>query len=112
MYKITATQIAIDNAKQQILKRGSETKGIRIGLRAGGCVGFYLIMEFVDKPEKTDHIYTFDTVSFYIDPKSIIYLNNTEIDYEMTLMKRGFKFNIPSRANSCSCGESFSLKEK
>lgn len=109
-YKITCTSIAAEKAKEQIAKRNKpETKGIRIGLRGGGCNGFSIIMEFVDKPGEKDHIFSFNDVSFYIDPKSIVYLNGTEIDYEQGLMGHGFKFRIPQQKGSCGCGESISF---
>jgi len=109
-YQITCTTRAIEAAKQQLLKKNNlNVKGIRIGLRGGGCNGFSIIMEFVDLISEKDHIFTFDDVSFYVDAKSIVYLNNTEIDYEKSLLGSGFKFNIPQKKSSCSCGSSITF---
>lgn len=106
-YKIFCTPTATEKAREKILKRNNpETKGIRIGLRGGGCNGFSIVMEFVDKPREKDHIFKFDDVSIYVDPKSIIYLNGTEIDYERGLMGHGFKFHIPNQTGACGCGAS------
>lgn len=106
---ISCTPAAINKAKEQIIKRAKETRGIRIGLRGGGCNGFSIIIEFVDIISEKDHVFTFDNVSFYIDPKSMIYLNNMEIDYETKIMGNGFKFNIPEKKGACGCGSSISF---
>jgi len=109
-YKITCAPAATEKMKEQIAKRNnSETKGIRIGLRGGGCNGFSIIMEFVDKPSEKDHVFTFDGVSIYIDPKSIIYLNGTEVDYERGIMGHGFRFKIPKQTGTCGCGASINF---
>lgn len=107
---ITCTALATEKAKEHIKKRNKpDTKGIRIGLRGGGCNGYSIIMEFVDNPHIKDHIFTFDDVSIYVDPKSLIHLNGTEIDYEIGLMGRGFKFRIPNQKGSCGCGASINF---
>lgn len=109
-YKITCTPFAVEKAKEHIAKRNKPgTKGIRIGLRGGGCNGFSIIMDFVDKPSDRDHIFNFDGVSIYVDPRSIIYLNGTEVDYEYGLMGHGFKFHIPGQKGTCGCGASVSF---
>ena len=109
-YSITCTQTATEKVKEKIVQRNKpDTKGIRIGLRGGGCNGFSIIMEFVDKPSDKDHIFSFDDVSIYVDPKSIIYLNGTEIDYEHGLMGHGFKFRIPGQKSTCGCGASINF---
>ena len=106
-YTITCSIVAIEKARERITKRNNpDTKGIRIGLVAGGCNGFSLLMEFVDSINDKDHIFTFGDISIFVDPKSIILLNETNIDYEHSLMHSGFKFNIPSQKGSCSCGNS------
>lgn len=109
-YNISCTPFAVEKAKEQItIRNNPNTMGIRIGLRGGGCNGFSIVMEFVDKPSDKDHIFNFDGVSVYVDSKSMVYLNKTEIDYEIGLMGRGFKFNIPGQVGSCGCGASISF---
>jgi iron-sulfur cluster assembly protein len=107
---ITCTPLAVEKAKEHIAKRNkAETKGIRIGLRGGGCNGFSIIMEFVDNFNDRDHIFKFDDVSIYVDPKSLVYLNGTVIDYEFGLMGKGFKFRIPGQKGTCGCGASIAF---
>ena len=109
-YIITCTALATEKAREQIIKRNKpETIGIRIGLRGGGCNGFSIVMEFVDKFDNRDHIFVFNDVSIYVDPKSIIYLNGMEIDYEYGLMGMGFKFKIPGQRGTCGCGASINF---
>lgn len=106
-FHITCTPLAIKIAKDEIGKRNNPlTKGIRLGLRAGGCNGFSLTIEFADNINENDNIFTFDDVLFIIDPKSMIYLNGSEITYETKLLGRGFKLQIPKQSSTCSCGQS------
>ena len=110
-YTITCTPAAVKKIEEYIAKRNSpETKGIMIGLRSGGCMGFSVVMEFMDNPGDKDHIFKVGEVtSIYVDRKSIVYLNGTEVDYESGLMGHGFKFNIPQRKGGCSCGLSINF---
>jgi len=109
-FTITCTLLAIEKAKEHIAKRNNpETKGIRIGLRGGGCNGFSVLFEFADKVSDKDHKFDFNGVSIYVDPKSIIYLNGTEIDYKTGLMGHGFSFAIPGQKSACGCGASISF---
>lgn len=108
--KITCTSLAVEKAREQLAKRNNpNTKGIRLGLRGGGCDGFSIVFEFAELVTEKDHRFDFDGVSFYVDSKSIIYLNGTEIDYEIGLMGRGFRFRIPSQKGTCGCGASISF---
>lgn len=101
------TQKAIDATKSQIDKREVKPIGIRIGLRAGGCNGLSYVFEWCDKePNEKDHIFIFDGVKILIDPKSAIYLDGTELDYETGMFGHGFKFNSPKQTGSCGCGAS------
>ncbi len=109
-YTINLTPIAIEKAKEQLIKRNNpDTKGIRIALRGGKCNGFSLIIEFADKITDKDHIFEFNGVSIYVDPKSIIYLDGTMVDYAIKLMGSGFTFNVPNKKGSCGCGESINF---
>jgi iron-sulfur cluster assembly protein len=106
-YKIVCTPIAAKKAKKYIVERNNpNTKGIRFGLRSGGCDGLSPVIEFADKVNEKDHIFVFDGVSFYIDQKSMVYLNGTTIDYKVSLMGSGFRFDIPQKVGNCSCGAS------
>jgi iron-sulfur cluster assembly protein len=82
---------------------------VRVGVKGGGCSGFSYSLGFDDTVHEDDQ--TGDTAGFRIvcDPKSFLYLNGTEVDFEESLMGRGFKFGNPNASKTCGCGESFSV---
>jgi iron-sulfur cluster assembly protein len=101
---------AIEAAKKQLAKRGTPDAAIRLGLKGGGCSGFSYVIEFSDDPPRErDRVFDFDGVKVFVDPKSLIYLAGTVLDWEQTLMYQGFKFRNPNEATNCGCGHSFSV---
>jgi iron-sulfur cluster assembly protein len=82
--------------------------GLRIGIRGGGCNGFGYVFEWADKePRATDRVFEFaGGIKIFCDPKSLIYLDETTLDYVTGLMGHGFKFVNPNVKGSCGCGES------
>lgn len=82
---------------------------LRVGVKGGGCSGFSYTLGFDDTFSEVDQISEVAGVRVVCDPKSFLYLNGTEIDFEDNLMGRGFKFGNPNAAKSCGCGESFSV---
>jgi len=83
--------------------------GVRIGIKGGGCSGFSYIMKFESQAREFDTVFNEDRVPIYIDAKSLMYLDEIEIDYESDLLNRGFKFNNPNAAKTCGCGTSFAV---
>ena len=86
-----------------------DSTALRVGVKGGGCSGFSYTLGFDDQLTDTDQLYEIDGVKIVCDPKSFLYLNGTQIDFEDNLMGRGFKFGNPNAAKSCGCGESFSV---
>jgi len=86
-----------------------EATALRVGVKGGGCSGFSYTLGFDDHVSETDQIYEIDGVRVVCDPKSFLYLNGTQIDFEDNLMGRGFKFGNPNASKTCGCGESFSV---
>lgn len=82
---------------------------LRVGVKGGGCSGFSYTLGFDDQQRPTDQVLEVDGVKVFCDPKSFLYLNGTVVDFEESLMGRGFKFTNPNAAKSCGCGESFSV---
>lgn len=86
---------------------------IRVGVKGGGCSGFSYTLGFDDNKNEIDQVSIKDwmpaDMEVICDPKSFLYLNNTIIDFESSLMGRGFTFDNPSASKSCGCGESFSV---
>lgn len=82
---------------------------LRVGVKGGGCSGFSYSLGFDDEVRPTDQINEEEGVRVVCDPKSFLYLNGTVVDFEESLMGRGFKFTNPNASKSCGCGESFSV---
>src|SRR5688572_1066068 len=82
---------------------------LRVGIKGGGCSGFSYTLGFDDQVGETDQVFDFDGLRVVCDPKSFLYLSGTELDFEESLMGRGFKFGNPNASKTCGCGESFSV---
>ncbi|NVB36580.1 iron-sulfur cluster assembly accessory protein [Pseudenhygromyxa sp. WMMC2535] len=96
---------------EQLVKRGTPEAAIRFGIRGGGCTGYSYVFEFSDKaPRKNDQVFEFDLgVRIYVDPKSMVYLEGTRIDFETGIRGHGFNFDNPNVKSDCGCGESVSF---
>jgi iron-sulfur cluster assembly protein len=82
---------------------------LRVGVKGGGCSGFSYTLGFDDQVAEVDQVTEIDGIRIVCDPKSFLYLNGTQIDFEDNLMGRGFKFGNPNASKTCGCGESFSV---
>jgi iron-sulfur cluster assembly protein len=106
---------AVDAIARQLKKRGTPGAALRLGIRGGGCSGFSYVIEFHDGPPHGrdrvfDHVASDQTpVRVVVDPKSLLYLNGTVLEWEQTLMHQGFKFVNPNEKSGCGCGTSFSV---
>ena len=87
----------------------SDSTVLRLGVKGGGCSGFSYTLGFDDKPGEMDQAFEVNGIQIVCDPKSFLYLNGTQLDFEESLMGRGFKFGNPNASKSCGCGESFSV---
>ena len=113
---VTATAIAqiVRLTKKRLAEGNAAPEGLRIGLRGGGCDGFSYVFEWADKPPTVrDHVLSLTTedaelptVRVLIDPKSMLYLAGTTLNFVTGLMGHGFKFENPNVKGSCGCGES------
>ena len=109
--KLTVTARAAKVMGEQLQKRGSPGAAIRFGIRGGGCTGYSYVFEFSDRPpRKNDHVLELDGgVRMLVDPKSMVYLEGTTIDFETGIRGHGFKFDNPNVKSDCGCGESVSF---
>ena len=108
---IQVTERALKQIRIAIAKEGIslEEGGLRLGIQGGGCSGLSYKMLFDARPQERDHLYQFGDVRVFVDPKSLVYLNGTILDYEETLIRQGFNFINPNSTKSCGCGSSFSV---
>jgi iron-sulfur cluster assembly protein len=106
---IDLTPKAVEMAKEALERRGTPSAALRLGVRGGGCSGASYVIEFADKIRERDHVFRFDGLDVVVDPKSLVYLRGSVLDYEVKLMSHGFKFQNPNEKKGCGCGESFSI---
>ena len=101
-----------DKAVSQISKLmlASNHKGLRIGVKKGGCAGMEYTMEYVTEPDQNDEVIEQDGARVLIAPMAQMFLFGTEIDYETSLLESGFKFNNPNVTEACGCGESIKFE--
>ncbi len=105
---ISMSQAAADHVSRYLSNRG-QGLGVRLGVRTTGCSGMAYVLEFVDEIAEHDEVFESRGVKVVIDPKSMVYLNGTELDYVKEGLNEGFQFNNPNAKNECGCGESFNV---
>ena len=103
---VTLSEPAARHVATFIAKRGKGV-GIRLGVKTSGCSGMAYKLEFADALEPEDHVFESYGVKVLVDPKSLPYLEGTELDYTKEGLNEGFKFNNPNVKDQCGCGESF-----
>jgi iron-sulfur cluster assembly protein len=104
---ISITDTAAKQIRALAEKRGKPGSALRAGIRGGGCTGFSYLFEWADgEPGPQDKVFEKDGIKLYVDPKSFVYLEGTELDFVTSIMGHGFKFNNPNVKGSCGCGES------
>ncbi|UOO81096.1 iron-sulfur cluster assembly protein IscA [Uruburuella testudinis] len=103
---ITLTENAANHI-QNFLSRRGKGEGIRLGVKTSGCSGMAYTLEFVDEIQPEDIVFEGHGVKVFIDPKSHVYLDGTQLDYTKEGLQEGFKFENPNVKDECGCGESF-----
>ena len=105
---ISMTEAAAKHVRRSLEGRG-KGEGIRLGVRTTGCSGLAYVLEFVDEQASEDLVFESFGVKVFIDPKSLSYLDGTELDFTREGLNEGFKFNNPNVRSECGCGESFNV---
>lgn len=111
---ITVSDKAAERIKYLLAKRGKESAGIKVGVRSGGCSGLSYTVEYADEIGKFDEIVAYpskenEEFKVIIDPKAIMYIIGSRMDFIEEKMKSGFTFVNPNEKGKCGCGESFSV---
>jgi len=101
---VTMTEAAVAQITQ--LMNTGDKKGLRIGVKKGGCAGMEYTMDYVDTVDPNDEVVEKDGARVMIAPMAQMFLFGTEIDYEVSLLEAGFKFKNPNVTEACGCGES------
>ena len=105
---ITLTDRAAAHVQRYIEKRGKGV-GLRLGVKTTGCSGLAYKLEFADQVQPEDRQFESNGVRVLVDPKSLAYLDGTELDFVREGLNEGFKFNNPNEKDRCGCGESFNV---
>lgn len=105
---ITMTDTAAQRVQSFLDNRGKGV-GLRLGVRTSGCSGMAYVMEFADEIDANDEVFEDKGIKILVDPKSLVYLDGTEMDFVKEGLNEGFKFINPNEKASCGCGESFTV---
>jgi len=106
---ITLTESAASHVANQLASRGKGI-GIRVGVTTTGCSGMAYVLEFVDDFDTTtDEVFEDQGIKIVVDPKSLVYINGTEMDFVKVGVNEGFEFKNPNVKGECGCGESFNV---
>jgi iron-sulfur cluster assembly protein len=105
---ITLTERAATHVSSFLAKRGKGV-GLRLGVRTSGCSGMAYKLEYADAVNADDLTFESHGVKVVVDPKSLAYLDGTELDFAREGLNEGFKFNNPNVKDQCGCGESFNV---
>jgi len=104
------TERAAGRVRELTGNAGTPLAGVRVGVKKGGCAGMEYTLEAVAAPAPADDVVSDHGVNVYVDPKAVLFLLGSVMDFETTKLRSGFVFQNPNEVSSCGCGESVMLK--
>src|SRR5689334_7977728 len=104
------TERAAGRMRELIENADRPLAGVRVGIKKGGCAGMEYTLEGVEAPAPTDDVVSDHGVNVYVDPKAVLFLLGSVMDFVTTKLRSGFVFQNPNEVSSCGCGESVMLK--
>ena len=107
---MTLTERAAERIRALIANNEKPLVGVRVGVKNAGCAGMSYTLDPVETPDKADDLVSAHGVDVYVDPKAVLFLLGSTMDYEETKLRAGFVFHNPNEVSSCGCGESVMLK--
>ena len=105
---MTLTDAAAERVRQIMASR-PDVVGLRVGVKNGGCAGMEYTMSWATEPDKLDEVVEDKGVKVLVDPKAILFLLGTEMDYKVDKLSAQFTFSNPNQTGACGCGESVNL---
>lgn len=105
---IQLTDVAATRVQNFLENRGKGI-GLRLGVKTTGCSGMAYVIEFVDEVHEGDSVFESKGIKVVVDPKSLIFLDGTEVDFAKEGLNEGFQFKNPNAKDECGCGESFTV---
>ncbi len=106
---LSITDDAAERIRSIVEASDQPIKGIRVGVKNGGCAGMEYVLDKVVDVDPADDLVEDKGVAVYVDPKAVLFLLGTEMGYEVSKFRTGFTFNNPNQSSACGCGESVSL---
>jgi len=106
---MTLTDAAANRVKDIIAKAERSIVGVRVGVKNGGCAGMSYTMEYAESINPADEVVEDKGVTVLIDPKAVLFLLGTEMDFQVTKLSSQFVFNNPNQTSACGCGESVAI---
>jgi len=106
---MTLSEAAANRVRALMAASEKPIAGLRIGVKNGGCAGMEYTMEYAESPQAMDEVVEDKGVTILIDPKAVLFLLGTEMDYRTDRLASGFVFNNPNQTSACGCGESVAL---
>jgi iron-sulfur cluster assembly protein len=106
---VSVTEAAADRVRE-IVETREGAIGVRVGVKNGGCAGMSYTVELATEPRAGDERVDAHGATVFIDPKAVLFLLGTRMDFERTVLKTGFVFLNPNQVGACGCGESVNLK--
>jgi iron-sulfur cluster assembly protein len=106
---LTLTEAAADRIKGIIARSEKPIVGVRVGVKNGGCAGMSYTMDYAESENAFDEVVEDKGVKVLIDPKAILFLLGTEMDFKTTKLSSQFVFNNPNQTSACGCGESVAI---
>jgi iron-sulfur cluster assembly protein len=100
---------AASRIKEIVAKADKPIAGVRVGVKNGGCAGMAYTMQYAERVEAGDEVVEDKGVRLFIDPKAVLFLLGTEMDYKIDKLSAQFVFNNPNQTSACGCGESVAL---
>lgn len=107
---MTLTDSAAERVKAIMANAAKPVIALRLGVKNGGCAGMEYTMEWAEHKKPLDEVVEDHDVTLFIDPKAVLFLLGTQMDYKESMLKSGFVFNNPNQTSACGCGESVMLK--
>lgn len=107
---VTLTEAAAARVKEIMAKGDKPYIGLRVGVKNGGCAGQEYVLEYAEAANSLDEVVEDKGVTILVDPKAILFLIGTEIDYATTRLASKFVFKNPNETDACGCGESVTIK--
>jgi iron-sulfur cluster assembly protein len=107
---VTLTDRAADRVKEIMARAEKAYVGLRVGVKNGGCAGQEYVLEYAEAAAALDEVVEDKGVTILVDPKAVLFLIGTEVDYEVNRLAAKFTFRNPNQTDACGCGESVTIE--